>query len=84
MSTKTNLKKLAILLPHWLGHNQSHLAEFEKWQEIARQEGQTDIAGFIATAITHMQAADQALVLAQNRLDPAGHHPDSNHHHHDD
>ncbi len=31
----TEREKLAILLPHWIEHNEEHAAEFRRWAEQA-------------------------------------------------
>ena len=40
MDQKTTMEKLQILLPHWIEHNHNHEAEFKKWADLARAEGQ--------------------------------------------
>jgi hypothetical protein len=33
------IKKLKVLLSHWMEHNQEHAAEYEKWALKAKAEG---------------------------------------------
>lgn len=82
MSTKTDLEKLQIMLPHWLAHNLSHAEEFEKWSTVAREAGQGEAASLIATAATHLRAADQALTAALAKVG-AHHHGHAHDHGHD-
>lgn len=81
MSEMKELDKLRVLLPHWIEHNQSHIAEFAKWREVAAQDGSIASVG-LAEAVAAMSRAGEALseVLAQlgGPLAAPGHH-----HHHD-
>ena len=75
-------EKLRILLPHWIDHSHSHQHEFEKWAEVARNQGKDDVADLIGKAIEAMREADKALEQAVTALGgrlEGGHH---HHHHH--
>lgn len=84
MSEMQELDKLRVLLPHWIEHNQSHIAEFTKWREVAAAEGSIGAVG-LAEAVAAMTRAGEALsgVLAQlgGPLPPPGHHHHHHHHH---
>lgn len=83
MSEKTNLEKMRILLPHWVEHSHSHQAEFKKWVEIARAEGQADAAGEIDKAIALMAETEKALGKAMELLGgKVEGHQHGHHHHH--
>lgn len=75
-------EKIRILLPHWLEHNQSHKAEFEKWAEVARQEELPEVAELISRAARQIDEVnallDQALAKAGGPVEGHSHH----HHHH--
>lgn len=87
MIEKTNLEKLRILLPHWVEHSHSHQAEFKKWLEVARAEGQAEAAAEIDRAVALMAETDtaleKALALLGGRLD-AHQHGHHHHHHHEE
>ncbi|UCC69913.1 MAG: hypothetical protein JSV79_03250 [Armatimonadota bacterium] len=57
--------KLAHLIPHWVEHNQSHIAQFEEWAAKARQAG-------LSVAAEHVAAAAEAMKEANRRLERAG------------
>jgi len=82
MSEMKELDKLRVLLPHWIDHNRSHIAEFEKWQGVAAEEG-SPASACLVEAVAAMTRAGEALsqVLAElgGPLAAPGHH----HHHHD-
>jgi hypothetical protein len=84
MSEMKELDKLRVLLPHWIDHNHSHIAEFSKWREIAAAETSSAAKG-LAEAVAAMNKAGEALaqVLAElgGPLAAPGHH--HHHHHHD-
>lgn len=84
MSEMKELDKLRVLLPHWIEHNHSHIADFVKWREVAAEEGSIASVG-LAEAVAAMNKAGEALseVLTQlgGPLPAPGHH--HHHHHHD-
>jgi hypothetical protein len=73
MAKTTVQHKLRALLPHWIEHNQDHAAEFRRW---AVQAGEA--AADIEAAAAQMEVANQALVVALEKLGgavhPAHHH----------
>jgi hypothetical protein len=46
-----NIKKLKKLTEHWAEHNDSHRESFEKWREIAQEEGLDTVAEYLDKAI---------------------------------
>ena len=86
MTTKSDLEKLQILLPHWLDHNQSHAEEFDKWSAVAKEAGQGEAASLIAAAAARLREADQALTAALAKVGGGksgeGHHHGHDHDHH--
>ena len=42
--TKSLPEKLKILVTHWKEHNNSHLEEYKRWEQRAKEEGLIDIA----------------------------------------
>ena len=82
----TELEKLQVMLSHWLQHNQSHAAEYEKWAEVARKAGHPDAAGHIEQALDLLDKADKTLQKALDCVGGpvSGHHHGHHHHHHND
>ena len=83
MSELSGVDKLRVLLPHWLEHNDAHISEFKKWQDIARQETSAEAAGLLNEAIKGMETTGEALSQALELIGGAkkgGHQHD--HHHH--
>ncbi len=67
------MEKLRLLIPHWIEHNIEHADEFRRW------------AGQAAGAAADIEAAAEALLLANRSLEAAleklgvshgGHHVD--------
>jgi hypothetical protein len=56
-------KKLKILLPHWIKHNQEHAQEFRTWAERAETSRQDLLA-----AAEHLDKASEALGAALHKL----------------
>lgn len=83
MSEMQELDKLRVLLPHWIEHNHSHIAEFAKWREVAAGDGSIAAVG-LAEAVAAMtragEALDEVLIQLGGPLPAPGHH---HHHHHD-
>jgi hypothetical protein len=64
-----NQKKLRVLLPHWIEHNDEHAAEFRNWAEKARVAGQEEVAEEIDLAAKQMGWVNEALRAALQQLD---------------
>ncbi len=83
MSEQNTIEKLRVLLPHWIEHNISHIAEFRKWEGEARKESGEDVALLLDKAIRDMEEAGKSLSKAFEKVGGplqggGGHH----HHHH--
>ncbi len=77
MATLTGRDKLRTLLPHWIEHNAEHAADFRLWAGRAG-EAEADIEA----AAVQMEAANEALAAALEKLGGSmGHH--DHHHQHD-
>jgi len=78
MTERNTIKKLRVLLPHWIEHNSSHIAEFRKWEGEARKESQEEVALLLDKAINDMLDAGKSLSAALEKvggpLEGGGHH----------
>ena len=81
MDVKTTVEKLQILLPHWIEHNNNHEAEFRKWAEAARAEGEESLGALLDKAASSMSATDA--ILKKMLTEAGGPSSDDHHHHHD-
>ncbi len=79
MSKQNTIKKLRILLPHWIEHNNNHIAEFRKWEGEAKKESEQDVAKLLDKAIRDMEETGKALSEA---LKIIGGPLEGEHHHH--
>ncbi len=81
MSEQSTIKKLRVLLPHWIEHNNNHIAEFRKWEGEARKKSGEEVAQLLDKAISDMEEAGKSLSEALEKvggpLEGGGHH----HHH---
>ena len=68
MSEQNTTKKLRVLLPHWIEHNNSHIAEFRKWESEARTESGQEVALLLAKAISDMEKAGKSLSEALEKV----------------
>ena len=87
MEHKTTIEKMRILLPHWIEHNENHVAEFRKWAGSARVEGAQGLAELLEQAATNMATTDTVLKKALSEIGGAGekhHHSQPHQHHHYD
>lgn len=82
MSDMSGIEKLRVLLPHWLEHNDAHIAEFKKWRGVAREEVDQDVAKLLSEAIQGMEKTGESLAKALDKIGgpKGGHH--GHHHHH--
>ncbi len=83
MSEQNTIEKLRVLLPHWIEHNNNHIAEFRKWEGEARKESGGEVAQLLDKAISDMEVAGKSLSEALEKVGGpleggGGHH----HHHH--
>ena len=62
------VEKLRVLLHHWVEHNESHKAEFDKWAGRAREMDEQDAAERLLEASRHLEAASEALKQAASAL----------------
>jgi hypothetical protein len=65
--TKHN-KKLRVLLPHWIEHNNNHIAEFRKWENEARAESGKEVSLLLEKAISDMEEAGKSLSEALEKV----------------
>lgn len=95
MDQKTTMEKLRILLPHWVEHNRNHEAEFKKWADLVRSDGQAGLAELLDKAVASMAETDAILNKALAEVGGTGEgghqhdhdhdhgHSHGHHHHHD-
>ncbi len=78
-----DIDKLRVLLPHWIEHNHSHEAEFQKWSDIMKQSDASEIALLVNKAVSCMKDANTALAEALEKIGgPLEDKNDHHHHHH--
>ena len=65
---KTELEKLAVLIPHWVEHNEAHGTEFRKWADRANAQGHAAVHAEISQAIEQMDRANASLLKALKYL----------------
>ena len=65
---RTDVEKLAVLLPYWVNHNNDHIREQEKWLTKAQKEGLTNVADELTTAIEHSKKAIRHIEQAHLHL----------------
>ena len=61
-------EKLAVLLSHWVDHNDSHKDNFFSWAKKAKDAGFTEIAAHLEQAGTLSETVTQQLKQAQKVL----------------
>jgi hypothetical protein len=85
MEPKTVNEKLQVLLPHWIEHNLSHVAEFKEWIASARSGKAEGAAELLERAAANMAANDEILKKALSLVGGPGeireHHHHGHHHH---
>ena len=82
MSEQNTTKKLRVLLPHWIEHNNKHIAEFRKWESEVRTESGQEIAPLLKKAISDMQEAGKSLSEALEKVGGPLEGGGEQHHHH--
>nr|WP_318381438.1 hypothetical protein [uncultured Enterobacter sp.] len=64
------LKKLNVLVPHWVAHNEEHIAEMERYLAALDAEGQTALASRCRDTIAQMKQVSEKLALMGEQLKP--------------
>ncbi len=81
MAEQDTMKKLQVLLPHWIEHNNNHIAEYRKWEGEARKASGEEVSDLLDKAIGDMEKIGKSLSEALEKvggpLESGGHH----HHH---
>jgi hypothetical protein len=81
MAEQNTVEKLRVLLPHWIEHNNNHIAEFRKWEGEARKESVEEVSQLLDKAISDMEKAGKSLSEALEKVGgPLG--SGGGHHHH--
>jgi hypothetical protein len=81
MSEKTGIEKLRILLPHWIEHNNNHIAEFIKWRQVVAEEADSEVVELLGEAVAAMEKSGRALAEVLQKL--GGPSKEGHHHHHE-
>jgi hypothetical protein len=79
MTEQNTKKKLRVLLPHWIEHNNNHIAEFRKWEGEAKKESEQEVAKLLDQAIIDMEETGKSLSEALRII---GGPMEGKHHHH--
>ncbi len=82
MSEQNTIKKLRVLLPHWIEHNNNHIAEFRKWENEARAESGKEVSLLLEKAISDMEEAGKSLSEALEKVGGPLESIEGHHHHH--
>ncbi len=82
MSEQNTIKKLRVLLPHWIEHNNNHIAEFRKWENEARAESGKEVSLLLEKAISDMEKAGKSLSEALEKVGGPLEGGGGHHHHH--
>lgn len=82
MAEQDTIKKLRVLLPHWIEHNNNHIAEFRKWEGEARKESAGEVAQLLDKAISDMEVAGRSLSEALGKIGGPLEGGEEHHHHH--
>jgi len=82
MSEKNTIQKLRVLLPHWIEHNNNHIAEFKKWENQARAESGKEVSLLLEKAISDMEEAGKSLSEALEKVGGPLESREGHHHHH--
>ncbi|WP_413734113.1 hypothetical protein ACL2XP_17145 [Sodalis sp. RH21] len=61
MPDHTLTEKINVLLPHWLEHNQEHIAVMQTYLDALEQQGETETTRTFAQAIARMDDVSAAL-----------------------
>jgi len=62
------IRKLNVLLPHWMEHNREHAAEYDKWAFQAKAEGFIEVSHALKEASDVIQKANEKLLKTREMV----------------
>jgi len=62
------MKKLSIIIEHWIEHNQSHKGEYQRWSQKAGEMGLQQVKDEIEEAVRMLSQANHHLEKALEAL----------------
>jgi len=65
---KDDAAKLAILLSHWIEHNEEHAGEFIEWALKAKAAGKGEVHDHMMQAVKQIEGANKSLMAALEGL----------------
>ena len=81
-SSKSDIEKLCVMLPHWIAHNKGHWEEFEKWASQLEDGGNQDVARLLRQAVVALREAQSHLENGLEKLGGGTEQDEHIHHHH--
>ncbi len=83
------IKRLAVLLNHWIKHNDDHMKEYMKWADVADRHGLKEVAHNLKAAAEFINRSSEQFSTARKEMpvspEEEGHehaHDDDHEHHH--
>ena len=61
-------KKLSVIIDHWIEHNESHIVEYKKWAQKAKELGLSSVTSDIEEAIENLFQCNHSLQKALKGL----------------
>ncbi len=61
-------KKLSVVIDHWIEHNESHIGEYRKWAQKAKELGFASVSKDIEVAIEKLLQCNHSLQKAMKEL----------------
>jgi tRNA (adenine37-N6)-methyltransferase len=69
MSFESDIKKLKILLPYWVNHNQQHIQDNEKWIKKAEKLGLSEVVSELKKSVEISKKANEHIEFAYKGLE---------------
>ena len=73
------IEKLAVLLNHWIKHNEDHCKEYRKWAEISDRHGLKEVADKLRIAADLILKSNEIFIAAKRGM-PISSHKDEHSH----
>lgn len=70
MKESNLMQKLNVLVPHWIAHNDEHIAEMERYLQALEAQGQSELAGRCRDTVAQMKGVSDKLALMGKQLKP--------------
>jgi hypothetical protein len=73
------IEKLAVLLNHWIKHNEDHTKEYRKWADTSYRHGLKEVADNLRIAADLILKSNEIFIAAKKGMPISSHEEEHSH-----